>query len=104
MLMTFVFGATRSAIFADAQHHVRCSTRCPTGSIASAFDVDRDVLAGKQLLQLLLERADRLLDDDVVLLALVGAPDNQADRARRLAVDQHLARLDDGGVGDRRDW
>ena len=31
----------------------------------------------------------------------VGAPDDQADRARRLAVDQHLARLHDHGVGDR---
>ena len=33
-----------------------------------------------------------LLDDDVVLHAGVGSPDDQTDRARRLPVDQDLAR------------
>ena len=42
--------------------------------MASAFDVTSTVLAGKQLVQLLLERADRLLDDDVVLHARCRRP------------------------------
>ena len=62
---------------------------------------DADVFAREQRAQLLLERRDRRLDDEVVVLALGGAPDDQADRAGRLAVDQNLARLDDDGVGDR---
>ena len=49
-------------------------------------------------MELLLERRDRLLDDDVVLAALSRAPDDQADRAGRLAVDQDLARLHHHGV------
>ena len=35
-------------------------------------------------------------------MRLVAAPDDQADGARRLAVDEDLARLHDHGVGDRR--
>ena len=56
---------------------------------------------GKSSPQLLLERRDRRLDDEVVLLAIGRAPDDQADRAWRLAVDENLVRLHDRGVGDR---
>ena len=51
-------------------------------------------------MQLLFERRDRLLDDDVVLHAGVGAPHDQADGAGGLAVDQNLARPDDDRIGD----
>jgi hypothetical protein len=55
---------------------------------------------------LLLERAHRLLHDHVVLDALGRAPDDEADRAGGASVDEDLARPDDDrvsdlGIGDR---
>ena len=70
----------------------------------SAFDVTSIVLARKQPVQLLLERGDRLLDDDVVLQTLIVTPQDQTDRPRRLAINEDLARQDDGRIRDRRDW
>ena len=61
-----------------------------------------DVFARKELLERLLKRRHAGIDHDVVLAALVCAPHDQADRAGALAVDQHLARLDDHRIGDRR--
>ena len=46
----------------------------PERTMASALTRDLDVLAGKQLMELLLERRDRLLDDQVVLHALRRRP------------------------------
>ena len=60
------------------------------------------VLAWKELLERLLERRHAGIDHDVVLTALVSAPDDQADRSGALAVDQHLARLNDGCIGNSR--
>ena len=59
-------------------------------------------LAREKRLQVLLQRGDAAIDDDVVVPPLGGAPDDQADRAGALAVDQHFARPDDDGVGDLR--
>ena len=56
----------------------------------------------EQQLQLLFERRNGLLDNDVVLNTQIAAPHDQADRSGRLAVDQNLALADDRGVGDRR--
>ena len=51
-----------------------------------------DVFAREQLLKILLQQADAGVDDHVVVLAGVAAPDDQADGAGALAVDQDLAR------------
>ena len=75
---------------------------CPARMIASSLTATRMSSPGKQLLQRLLQRRDAGIDDDVVLLAPAGAPDDQADGAGAPAVDQHLARLHHDGVGDRR--
>ena len=61
-----------------------------------------DVLAREELLKRLLKRRHAGIDHDVVLAALLCAPHDQADRSGALAVDQHLARLDDDRIGDRR--
>ena len=70
--------------------------------ITSLVDRHLNVLAGEQQMELLLQRRNRLLDDDVVLLAAIGAPHDQADGSRCLAVDQDLALRDDRGIGDGR--
>jgi hypothetical protein len=89
----------RAHHLADAEHdrRVRDATRQD-----DALGVGRDqhVLTGKELVNLLLERAHRLLHDHVVLDAPGVTPDDQADRAGRLAVDQDLASGDDGRIGD----
>ena len=79
--MTFAFGRGRAYDLADAEHRLRA--RRAAGQ-HDGFGVGRDLnlFAGKQLVQLLLEAADRLLDDQVVLRALAAAPDDQADRPR----------------------
>ena len=99
MLMTCAFGSGRRGDLAVRSITFVFET-WPERIVAPSFDRDRDVFAGKQRVQLLLEARDRLLDDDVVLLARARAPDDQADRAGLLAVDQDLARLHDDGVGD----
>ena len=65
-------------------------------------DADLDRFTGKQRLQLLLKRRDRLLDDQIVLRALRIAPDNQADGPGCFPIDQDLARRDHDGIGDGR--
>jgi hypothetical protein len=60
------------------------------------------VLARKERLKALFERADRRLHDDIVLSPFGRSPDNQADCTGRLAVDQHFSRLDDDRIGNRR--
>ena len=74
----------------------------PDRMIASSVALTVMSSPGKQRAQLLLQRGDRWLDNEVVVLAIGAAPDDQADGAGRLAVDQNLAVLDDDGVGDRR--
>ena len=64
--MTFAFGDAARTTSADSQHHLRA--RRTTGQHdAVGVRRDFDVLARKQPVELLLERGDRLLDDDVVL-------------------------------------
>ena len=63
---------------------------------------DLDVFAGEQRLQLLLQRRDRLLDDQVVLRAARLPQTIRLIVPGRLAVDQDLARCDDGRIGDSR--
>src|SRR5204863_3363191 len=61
-------------------------------------DVAVDVFAREQQVQLLLERRNRLVDDDVVLgPEIVVPPDDEADRAGGLAIHEDFARLDDDG-------
>ena len=61
----------------------------------------RDRLAGEQLLHLLDELLQVAADVDLVGLDAAGAvPDEQRDRARRLAVNQQLLRRRDHRVGD----
>ena len=74
----------------------------PVRMMLSSFIATRMSSPGKSCLKRLLERRHAGIDHDVVLAAVVSAPHDQADRARALAVDQDLARLDDDGVGDRR--
>ena len=82
MLMTLLFGRGRRGDLGGPQHHGRARHLARQDDRLVA-DADRDVLAGKQRLQLLLERGDGRLDDDVVLRRAVSAPhDDQADRAR----------------------
>jgi len=51
---------------------------------------------------LLLERGHRLFHRDVVLDASIRTPDDQADRAHSLAVDENFTRPHHDGVGDGR--
>ena len=44
----------------------------------------------------------RGVDGDVVLRTASVTPDDEADRALRLAVDENLSRCDNNRVGDRR--
>ena len=87
--------------FPGAQHHAgaRDGPRQHRGILVGA---DLDVFAREQCLQLLLQRRDRLFDDDVVLGATGVTPDDQADRARRFPVDQDLARRNDRRLRHRR--
>ena len=66
-----------------------------------AVAVDRDRLAGEQLLQLLAQLAQIAAHDDLEALDAAGlVPDEHRDRAWRLAVDQQLARRRHHRVGD----
>ena len=65
-------------------------------------DADLDVFARKEHLELVLQRRRRRIDGDRRTAAASAAPDDQADRAGGLAVDQDFARLDHRRVGDRR--
>ena len=86
---------------ARAQHH-GVARHVAGQDDALVVHRDANVLARKELLKRLLERRHAGIDHDVVLTPLVSAPHDQADRAGALAVDQHLARLDDDRIGDRR--
>ncbi len=83
------------------QHHIRARdlARQNRRVVAGA---DLDVFARKQHGQVLLQRRNRLLNDEVVLGPTGRTPHDQADRARGLPVDQDLPGLHDRGVGDRR--
>ena len=70
---------------------------------ASSLTVTRMSSPGNSDLSCCSRTSDAGVDDDVVLLPLSAAPDDQADGAWRLAVDEDLARLDDDGVGNLRD-
>ena len=59
-----------------------------------------DLLVREQAVNLLLERAHRLLHDDVVLHARGVTPQNEADRAWRLAIDKNFAWPHDGRICD----
>ena len=66
MLMTFAFGC--AALTISPMRSIICVLDArPDSTIAVGVGRDLNLLAGEQLMQLLLERADRLLDDDVVL-------------------------------------
>ena len=100
MLMTFALEALASAI-SPARSTTRIARDLPRQNDRVVARAHVDVFAGEQRVQLPLQPSDALIDDQVVPLALRGAPDDQAHRAGALAVDQNLAGLHDHGVGDR---
>ena len=86
---------------AGPQHH-RGARDAPGQDEASSFERGRDVLAGEQRLQLLLQRRDAGFDDDVVLRAAPSTP-----QMIRLTVPAPCRRsgsraADHDGVGDGR--
>ena len=101
MLMTFSLPELAVAISA-ARSMIALLETLPDRISASSLTDNADVFTGEQRLQLLFEDEDAGIDDDVVLHPRAGAPDDHAHRTGRLAVDQHLARLHDHGIGDRR--
>ena len=62
----------------------RCSTPARTRMTASSLTATRMSSPGKSCWSCLLQRRDAGIDDDVVLLAPAGAPDDQADGAGAL--------------------
>ena len=100
--MTFAAPLVPAGNLAGAQHD-GVARHLPRQDDRFLVDRDPDVFAGKQLIERLLQRGHAGIDDDVVLRALRAAPDDQADGAGALAVDQHLPRLHDDRVGNRAD-
>ena len=101
MLMTRALVLVAATIFGGTEHH-RVGRDLAGQDHGVVVHRDPDVLAGKSMLQRLLQRRHAGIDDDVVLLAPADAPHDQAHRPGAAAVDQHLARLDDDGVRDLR--
>ena len=99
MLMTLTFAELACAISAARSETLLVDT-APERMIASSVALTPMSSPGKSARSCCCKRRDRRLDDEVVVLAIGVAPDDQADRAGRLAVDQDLAVLDDDGVGD----
>ena len=63
---------------------------------------DTEFFTRKQRLEPLLEGRDAGIDDDVVLPAIGGAPDDETHRAWSFAVDQHFSRLNNDRVSNGR--
>ena len=61
-----------------------------------------DVFTREENLELPLQHRRRRIDHDAVLLELRTGPDEEAHVAGRFAVDEHLPRIENSGVGDDR--
>jgi hypothetical protein len=85
-----------------AQHHLRA--RCASGQDNRVgVDDHGNFFARKQLSELLLERRNRLLDDQVVLDPLFArTPHDEADSAGSLSIYQNLSRPHHHRIGNRR--